>query len=372
MKEMSLLIKPASSACQLNCSYCFYKDVSHHRRCENNGIMSYEVCVALIHKVCNQIEDSGTITFAFQGGEPLLAGLPYFQQFCKCVNQEKKPHQTIQYAIQTNGCLLDDAWCEFFRIQDFLVGISLDGYAQNHDGFRKDAKGKGSHKQALRAIALLKKYQIPFNILTVLTRQLANHPDKLYRFYQEHNLMHIQLIPCLADLDKEETAYALTPQRFASFYKPFFDLWIKELPTQYRSISLFDNLLRLLQDQLPAQCGMFGRCFMQMVIESDGSVYPCDFYVLDEHSCGNILQDDLETIMHHPHAEHFMKQGPLGCRLCPTCPYQAICHGNCKRSSDAYYRDNYCGYKDFLDYSMPRLYALLTKPTHWRFPHNMV
>lgn len=374
MKEISLLIKPASSACQLSCSYCFYQDVSNHRAYATYGIMSEEVMDTLIHKVCELVEEDGHITFAFQGGEPLLAGLSYFEQFVSYVRKVRKPYQVIHYAVQTNGILIDEDWCKFFIREQVLVGISLDGYASHHDGLRKDRKGKGTHASVLRAIRLLNEYQVPYNILTVLTRQLARHPQKLYRFYQEHNFTHIQLIPCLNDLDAKGTPFALTPELFASFYKTFFDLWVQEQREKkiIRSISLFDNLLLMLQDKLPYQCGMIGRCFMQLVVESDGSVYPCDFYVLDEYCCGNIMKDSLNDILHHKRVHDFLSQKSEGCDLCPDCPYYAICRGNCKRSADAYYRKDYCAYQEVLQHAVPYLQAMSQSINSWKSRNSVV
>ena len=159
------------------------------------------------------------------------------------------------------------------------------------------------------AIARLRAHGVAFNILTVLTAQLAKHPQKLYRFYQREDFDYIQLIPCLPGLDDTEDEYSLTPELFASFYKAFFRLWVEGVPARpVRSVTLFDNLIPLFAGVRPQQCGMLGACAPQFVVESSGDVYPCDFYVLDEYRLGNIVTDSLEDLAAAPALAAFLSE----------------------------------------------------------------
>lgn len=359
MKALSFLIKPASSSCNLKCKYCFYADVSEHRLIKSNGIMKEEVMQTLIKKAFLAIEEDGEITFAFQGGEPSVAGLPYFQSFCAYVDQIKHPNQKVHYALQTNCYIIDDAWCAFFHEYDFLVGVSLDGYKENHDYFRLTTGNKATYTTIMKAIATLRKHEVQFNILTVLSKQLAKHPQKLYEFYQKEDFSYIQLIPCLAGLKEEQNPFALTPKLFASFYKQFYDLWLKEMEKgTYRSIGLFDNIIPMYADIPPQQCGLLGYCSVQFVVESDGSIYPCDFYVLDEYRGGNILEMDVMEIAQSEPMQRFLKEKKKSSPSCIDCPFISICHGNCKRMNSLYFDDHYCGYQDFLKHAYPSMKAI--------------
>ena len=199
MKTLSFLVKPVSAGCQLNCTYCFYKDIAENRSSANYGRMRNEVAVALLEKVFQAADADADITFAFQGGEPLLAGLPFYEQFADAVKQLRQPKQNVRYAIQTNGCLLNAAWCSFFHKHNVLVGVSLDGWRKQHDLYRK-RKDAGTYADVMRAIQLLRRHHVDFNILSVLSRQLAREPKKLFAFYKEHGFSHVQLIPCLDPL----------------------------------------------------------------------------------------------------------------------------------------------------------------------------
>ena len=357
MASISFLIKPASSLCDMNCRYCFYKDVVNHRKNPFYSIMKEDTMHALIDRALASYED---ITFAFQGGEPTLAGLTFYHAFIAYVNQ-RKTHQNIHYAIQTNGLSINDDWCSFFKKNQFLVGVSLDGYQENHDFLRSDSQGNPTYKKVMHSIDRLKKHAVDTNILIVLTSYLAKHPQKLFQWILQHQFYYVQLIPCLAPLD-ESSPYALTPSLFVSFYKAFFNLWFEEVEKgNYISITLFDNLILLFQHRRPQSCGMCGNCSFQSVIEANGNVYPCDFYALDEYVCGNIKTDDVTAMMQSDGAKAFLRRPKRISKACMNCPFEFICHQNCKRLNIAYFDDHYCGYKDFLKYAAFRLEFLAKK-----------
>lgn len=355
MKYISLLIKPASSLCNMRCRYCFYADVSTNRNDTSMGIMQKDVMEALIMRTMET--DAETINYCFQGGEPTVAGVDYFKAFIDCVNQHNNG-KTITYAIQTNGTLLNNEWVKLFAENHFLVGLSIDGFKRNHDHFRKDSNNQGTYTKILYNVRSLVNAKVDFNVLTVLTHELSKHPDELFQFYLDNKLDYGQMIPCLPSLnfDAPTDRYALTPRDFASFYKRFFDLWFDQyVKGHYISVTLFDNVIPMYRGVPPQQCGMLGQCAMQFVIEGNGNVYPCDFYVLDQYLCGNVKTDSLETIMHHDNAKAFLKEKRRTCSQCKDCPFKNICHGNCKRLNICYFDENYCGYRDFLQYSMKKM-----------------
>lgn len=194
MKHISFLIKPASSTC-MRCRYCFYADVAEHRETPNHCIMDAATYQAIVDRAFG-LGDDTEVTFAFQGGEPTCAGLDFFRSFCAYVD-EHRTRQTVHLAIQTNGYVIDDTWAAFLAQHNLLVGVSIDGYPEMHDWLRPDARGEGTMTRVLDAIAALRRAGADFNILTVLTDQLAHHPQKLYRFYKQHKFDFVQLIHTL-------------------------------------------------------------------------------------------------------------------------------------------------------------------------------
>ena len=358
MSVFSVLIKPASSLCDLRCRYCFYADVSDLRQVKSYGIMEEATARILIDRAFAQCP-SGTVCFAFQGGEPTLAGIEFFRRFTAYAKEHKPEKATLSYSIQTNGVTIDEDWCRLFREYGFLVGLSLDGEESLHDLNRVDASGRGTAERVLRSAALLKEHGVEFNILSVITKQAARRPRQLFRFLKSKGFDYVQFIPCLAPLENpgEQAPYALSPRQYAAFLKELFALWREEFQKgYYMSIRLFDNLVRMAAGQPPEMCGMLGRCHSQFVIEADGGVYPCDFYVLDEFRCGSILESSFEELSRSPGMEAFFKTPvPFG-DLCPSCPVRRMCGGGCRRYRDFYYSEpGYCPYKDFLTACLPAI-----------------
>ena len=352
-KNLSLLIKPASSLCYLRCKYCFYSDVSENRTVASTGVMHNEVCESLVKRIAEELKDGGVSNISFQGGEPTMAGLDYFRNFISMMKQ----HSDIipVYSIQTNGTTIDKEWARFFKENGFLVGVSLDGYQTNMDKFRYDPLKKSVFYKVLRGIDELDKAGVDYNILTVVTSELAKHPDALFEFFSTHNFNYVQLIPCLPGLNEEGNEMALTPELFLSFYKGFFDCWNRSYLNGSASmnVNLFENLAGMLKGYPPYQCGMLGTCSNQLVIEANGDVYPCDFYCLDEYLLGNIKDSSISELKNSANAVKFLNGSKCTRKPCETCKYIRICNGGCRRQNVCYLKDDYCAYQELLDNILP-------------------
>lgn len=352
MKSISIMLKPASSLCNLRCRYCFYADIADLREVKSYGVMSPENMDAMLRNLQAQFLPGDSVQFAFQGGEPVLAGLPWFRAFVQTLSGWDKRIQ-VRYALQTNATLLDEDWCRFLAENRFLVGVSLDLLPQCHDDARVDAHGEGTYRRCLDALGLLQRFGVEYNVLCTLTRQVARHPQKVWKQLKELDIPYVQFTPCLDALDAPGTnPYALTPQRFSQFYSQLFPLWLEDYRRgRYRSVKLFDDIVNLMAFQLPTACGIQGRCQPQLVVEADGSVYPCDFFCLDEYRIGSILEDSIEALLTAARRSPAQQRGPLP-SLCGGCPYKQFCGGGCKRMQREIAcseNDRTCGYRSFLD-----------------------
>lgn len=350
MKNITILLKPASSSCNYNCRYCFYYDIADNRSIKNYGIIQPETIDNLLDKVFNFFNEKTQINFAFQGGEPTVAPISTFKYFIQQVQLKKKEFHHIGYSIQTNGSMINDEWINLFKQYNFLVGISLDGFKENHNYFRL-IKNKPTFNEVMKTINLLQKNNIQYNILTVLTNKLAQHPVKLFNFIKKNNFNFVQLIPCLPKIATIQDEFSLTPKKFFEFYQVFFDLWFNEYQNNnYISINLFNDIFNILQNKLPGSCGALGFCSFQFIVEANGNVYPCDFYVLDEYNLGNINQQSFEEIISNPLINQFLHRKKRDTKLCHNCKYVNICHGQCPRLNVCYFNDDYCGYQKLLDH----------------------
>lgn len=359
MRAMSVLVKPASSACTMRCAYCFYRDVAG-RRSDAPSVMDEATVDALIDGVLAAGDDA-SVSFDFQGGEPTLAGLDFFKDFVAKV-RSRAGRQRVSYAIQTNGLAVDDEWAAFLAENRFLVGVSLDGWRGLHDRLRPDAAGRPTYDRVVGAVGLLRRFGIEPALLTVLTCELARHPQRAWRALGDLQARYVQFIPCVADLDGRGP-HALTPDRFASFYRGLLDAWERDLERRrYVSVGLFDDVMSLARQVRPRTCGALGACAPQFVVEASGDVYPCDFYCLEENALGNVRETGFVDMARSPRLEAFLRARAERPGACDACRFEGMCHGGCRRLSSAFARGDECGYRDFLEYGFDRLARLAVRP----------
>jgi uncharacterized protein len=327
--------------------------------------MKADITEAMIEHIYQDLDDDDQLTLTFQGGEPTYAGLPYFRHLITCVQAQTKKVE-VHYAIQTNGTLITPEWAVFLKENHFLVGLSIDGTPSEHDLNRLDTHNRGTYQRVLKTKHLLDEVGVDYNILCVLTQDLSEKADQVFRWIKEEKVKYIQFIPCLDDLDldlnkpkKDPSSYALTPQSFAHFYQRIQPLWFKELQEgHYISIKLFDDIINLLVNGKRTACGILGNCQIQYVIEADGSVYPCDFYVLDDYRMGYIQNETLRQLFVKSISRQFLNSHQSLAAKCASCDFLQICRGGCKRMKDAMYVDeleNFCGYEQVLRQFIPKI-----------------
>ncbi len=364
MGPLQLLIKPASAGCNLNCRYCFYCDEGKKRENFSYGMMSGETLEILIKKALEEAD--GYCGFAFQGGEPTLVGLPFFERVLELQKKYNQKKVRVDNSIQTNGYQLAEDWTRFFARENFLVGLSLDGIKATHDAFRVNARGEGSFAEVMRTAELFERFGVEYNILTVVNGKTGLRAAKIYDFYKKNGFRYLQFIACLDPLGEEpgKQAYSLTPEVYGQFLMDLFDRWYEDVRTGDQPyIRQFENVVGMLAGREPESCEQRGICSVQNVIEADGSVYPCDFYALDEYCLGNVSTGTFEEFRTSPAAERFVRDSAESLEDCRSCPYFAICRGGCRRNritlADEKRANYFCrAYRRFYDYTIERFLRL--------------
>lgn len=378
------MAKPTGSKCNIDCSYCFYleKEKLYPERGED-WMMGEVILDAYIQQ---QIEaQSGSeVVFAWQGGEPTLRGLAFFEQAVLLQQKYGKGRKVIN-TFQTNGILIDDKWCAFFKQHDFLIGISIDGPAELHDVYRKNRAGKPTHGKVEAAILLFKQYKVEFNTLTVVSKTNVHQALTVYRYLKQLGSQHMQFIPLVERKATDHTANGLTlinpeskvsgelcdwsvePKAFGEFLIQIFHEWVRlDIGNVY--IQMFENTFALTCDQ-PAQICVFSpQCGSAFALEANGDVYSCDHYVYPEYKLGNINETTI-TQMNNSESNRLFglaKSDTLSVD-CRRCEFRALCHGGCPKhrfaiSSSGRPDQNYlcAGYKAFFKYSSPYM-ALMKK-----------
>jgi len=350
------MIKPASSLCNMRCEYCFYHSLSTARETYSYGFMTKDTALSIIKRAA-EFADGNNIHFAFQGGEPTLRGLDFFKYFVKTVKENVK-NSVVTYSIQTNGLLIDDDWAKFFAENGFLVGLSLDGDSIIN-GYRKDAEGRYTTERIIRTSEILDNRRVPYNILSVVTKLSAENLDSTFEFYRKNGFKFIQFIPCLKPFGVKKDEYAMDETEFADFlikaWRYYERAFYNNAPI---SIRFFDNLLMMATGRRAEQCGLYGHCGIQFIVEGNGDVFPCDFYCLDEWLLGNVNETGFKDLIRTPRAKQFIEESIPVRPECKTCSFYRLCLGGCKR----YLSDlDYCKVmKTFFQAVLPSLHRLAT------------
>lgn len=362
MKNVNFLIKPASSLCNLRCRYCFYEDEAANRAQKSMGIMAEDTVQTLLEEAYRAVEPGGAVSFAFQGGEPAVAGLDYFKRFARQARALCPKGVRISFAIQTNGTLLDEEWAAFFRQEHFLVGLSLDGFKDLHNQNRVDAHGQDTWNRVTKAARLLQKHQVEVNALCVVTGACARSSEKAYNELKKLGFDYIQFIACLDPIGMErgKMPYSLTPKAYGQFLCRVFDLWYQDWAKgQYHSVRLFDDYIHILLGDSASTCATCGRCGAYFVVEGDGSVYPCDFYVLDRWRMGKLGETPLPEMADGETARRFLLWGQEKPQECAACRWGRVCNGGCKNDwvkQGGEVHNYFCeAFRTLLDHAMPRM-----------------
>ena len=357
MKHVQLMIKPASSNCNLRCSYCFYEDECKNREVHSYGFMKEEVLEKVVRKALDAAELS--FTFGFQGGEPTLAGLEFYRKFIDYTKQYKKPETRLQFCLQTNGSLLNEEWGDFLKEHHFLVGISLDGTREIHDKNRRDGNGKETFGRVLKNAKMLQKKGVDVNILCVLTKQSAKKITSIYQYLKKEGFYYQQYIPCLDPLGEKrgQHPWSLTPEVYERALKDLFDLWFEDVRSGTMiSLREFDNWMSVLKGYPPEACAQTGRCSMQNIVEANGDIFPCDFYVLDEHRVANIADADFRFSEGVLVEKDFFREGMKRGEKCSQCKWYPLCRGGCKRDYAEEKENYFCqAYQGFFAYAIERM-----------------
>ena len=392
-KPMYVMLKPVGSKCNLDCDYCYYLEKENLYE-KKNPVMSEE----LLERFIKQYIESQTmpeIMFTWHGGETLMRPLSFYKRAVELQKQYAQGRH-IDNSIQTNGTLLNDEWCKFFKENNFLVGISIDGPKEFHDEYRRDKMGRPSFHRVMRGIELLKKHEVEFNCLAVVNDYNVDYPLEFYNFFKEIGCQYIQFTPIVERIRKNNSLlklatakqtedevdlapYTVPADKWGNFLCAVFDEWIKEDVGKIY-IQIFDSTLANWVGEQPSVCTMAKTCGHAGAMEFNGDVYSCDHFVFPEYRLGNIYNKTLTSMMY---SDEQMKFGndkfdtlPKQCR---ECDFLFACCGECPKNrfiKDKYGNEglNYLcqGYYKFFSHVAPYMDFMKKELQAQRPPANVM
>jgi uncharacterized protein len=395
LSAFHVMTKPAGPICNLDCRYCFYLEKEKLYPGRHDWSMSDEVLEAYISQYI-AAQQVPAVTFAWQGGEPTILGVDFFRRVVELQTRYAGGKQ-IENTLQTNGVLLDDAWCEFLAANAFLVGLSIDGPSELHDKYRVDKAGHATFDRVMRGLDCLKKHGVEFNTLTVVQRDNSNHPLDVYRFLKSIGSRFLQFIPIVeraaarptpeglvlvapgSEPAAQVTDWSVEPRQFGKFLCTIFDEWVRHDVGQY-FVQIFDVALEAWYGMQPSLCIFRETCGSAMAIEHNGDLYSCDHYVYPENRLGNIMEQPLLAMVSSDQQRGFGKDKLDSLpRFCRECDVRFACNGECPKhrfiqTPDGEEGLNYlcAGYKLFFHHIDPYMKFMADELRHERPPANVM
>jgi len=346
------MAKPIGPICNLDCKYCYYLEKENLFPSTERFRMSEPVLEAFVKQYI-EAQDVPEVTFAWQGGEPTLLGLDFFRRVVK-LQKKYAGGKKISNTLQTNGTLLNDAFCSFFSDHGFLIGISIDGPRDLHNKYRVDKRGRPSFDDVMQGISLLQKHRTEFNTLIVVNRITAEKPLEIYGFLKRIGSGFMQFIPIVErrpaaeardlglDLDQppelvgpgEETqitSWSVRPEQYGAFLVTIFDAWVRRDVGRY-FVQMFDVALANWFGAGGSLCLFSERCGDALVVEHNGDLFSCDHFVYPRYRLGNILNRTMAEMAFSAEQRRFGDQKAATLpRVCRECPVRFACNGECPK-----------------------------------------
>jgi len=360
VRRMHVMVKPAGALCNLDCTYCYYLSKEELLGKPEQWRITDEVLETFIRQYFEG-QNHREVVFSWQGGEPTLLGVDFFRRVVELQNKYRPPHVRCENDLQTNGTLLDDAWCEFLREHNFLVGLSIDGPKRLHDAHRRENSGRGSFDRVIQGARLLRKHRVNFATLSCVNRLTAKHPLEVYRFLRDEiGSRRMQFIPVVEPVGFRQTApqywsgqllprlgsaearpgnpgsvvevWSVDPEEWGGFLCRIFDEWYrKDLGGIY--VNYFDAAVETWMGRISPLCSQAPLCGKGLALERDGSLYACDHYVYPEYRLGSILETPLAEMAFSGRQERFGRGKEAGLPgRCRSCPFLFTCFGECPKN----------------------------------------
>ncbi len=371
------MLKPVGAVCNLRCKYCYYLEKKDLYPDSKNYIMSDDLLESFIEQYLNA-QTMQEVMFTWHGGETLMRNRSFYQKALELQRKYGRGRQ-IANSIQTNGTLLTDDWCKFFKDNNFLVGISVDGPQHCHDVYRKTMDNRPSFYQVMRGLALLKKHDVEFNIMGVVNDYNVNFPLEFYNFFKSIDCRYIQFAGIVEKVDGDFAPWNVPSEKWGDFLIAIFDEWVKQDVGTF-FIQYFDSTLANWMGVSPGICIQAKTCGHAGVMEFNGDVYSCDHFVYPEYKLGNINNRTLTEMMYSDEQIKFGndKYDKLPSQ-CKNCKYLFACNGECpknriiKTDSGEEGLNYLCkGYYKFFDHVAPYMDFMKNELDNQRSPMNVM
>ena len=391
-RPMYVMLKPAGSLCNLRCKYCYYLEKRKLYQQNPNNIISDHMLEKFIKEYI-EAQSTPQVLFTWHGGETLMRPIAFYKRALELQRIYGRGRQ-IDNCIQTNGTLITDKWCEFFKENNFLVGVSIDGPQEFHDEYRRTSMGQPTFLKVMAGIKLLNKHKVEWNALAVVNYFNADYPLDFYNFFSDIECRYIQFSPIVERIVNRPdgltlapgmtpggtlTDFSVTPEQWGNFLCTIFDEWVKtDVGTYF--VQIFDSTLANWVGEQPGVCTLAKECGHAGVMEFNGDVYSCDHFVYPEYRLGNLATRTITEMMYSEQQNQFARlKHQLLPQQCRECQFEFACHGECPKNrfvDDCYGNPglNYLcqGYHQFFSHVAPYMDFMKRELDAKRPPANIM
>ena len=329
-----IMAKPRGPICNLNCQYCFY--LSKEALYPDSHFRMTDTLLETYTRQYIAAQQVPEVTFSWQGGEPTLMELDFFERAIHYQQKYARPGIQIHNTLQTNGVSLNEEWCQFFKKHNFLIGVSIDGTREMHNAYRLNKGDEGSFDQVIRGWQLLQKYGVDSNVLCAVHKANQDSPIELYHFLRDNlKAQFIQFIPIVERLSQsgsQVSKRSVNPRKYGRFLNTIFDEWVRQ-DVGHIFVRMFDTTLGAWLQQPPGICIFAPTCGSALALEHNGDLYACDHFVEPEYYLGNIQQDPMIDLATSPKQRQFgaAKHKTLPA-FCQNCEVLFACYGGCPKN----------------------------------------
>jgi len=323
---LSPIMKAVGQSCNLRCKYCFYNG----NQDQMLDVMNFETLRTITRKLLSV--SGSNIHFIWHGGEPLLAGINFYKKAVELQNEYKSNNQNIRNGIQTNGTLLSTDWADFFKANNFGVGVSLDGPEFIHNRLRTYKSGEGSFQQTMRGINIMREQGIQVSCIAVITSNSVSYPEQIFNFFYNEGIC-FSASQCTADEYNKSISkdLAVDPFDYATFLLRLLDLWLETGDPNFK-IGPIDDFIHAIMGQKPKSCIFNGHCEHFVTIDTNGDLYPCNHYRNEEHLWGNLLKSDYNMIIDNSNYSEYLLDYKKTLITCEGCKWIGVCRGWCRKT----------------------------------------
>jgi uncharacterized protein len=331
MPAIELLVIQPTPFCNINCTYCYLPDRN------SKHAVSEETLLNLFSQVFASDWLGDCLPVVWHAGEPLVLPPGFYRNAFRMIDRLKPAGLTVGHAFQTNGTLIDEAWCSFFREEKVNVGVSIDGPRRFHDRHRLTRSGHGTFDKTIAGIRALRRAGVPFHVISVLSSESLSAPREMFDFYVAEGIREVCFN--VEESEGDHVSRSLADAGIEAAYYNFLKEFWRLSATRPGCIDFIREIEHAVGQVIRPNDTPIGNQLVEpfAIISMDWagnlSTFSPELLGLknpgyDDYLLGNINRDALVDLPNRPGLARMLRDIRAGVAMCrETCQYFSVCGG---------------------------------------------